>query len=137
MATLHLEILTPENRVYSEEVNSVTFPEAEMGEVSILPGHIPLMTMTVPGELKVRKGSETIELAVGEGFVEVTGDRVTVLTDMAIKFEQIDEEQVEAALARAQKALAEKPASKAEVEALEGLIEKSIAQLNLKRKPKR
>jgi F-type H+-transporting ATPase subunit epsilon len=59
--------------------------------MGILPQHMPLMTQLVAGEIIVRKNAENIFLAVGDGFVQVTGDRVAILTDMAIKAENIDE----------------------------------------------
>ncbi|MFH1067501.1 MAG: F0F1 ATP synthase subunit epsilon [bacterium] len=133
MATLRLEIVTPEARVFSDDVDSVVLPGVE-GELGILPQHIPLLTMIKPGELRAHQKGQTLDLATGEGFVEITGDRVIVLTDMALKAEDIDESKVEEALLRAQQALAEKQTSSAEMEALGAMIQKSIAQLNFKRK---
>jgi F-type H+-transporting ATPase subunit epsilon len=137
MATLHLEIVTPEARVYSDEVASVVLPGVE-GELGVLPNHIPLMTMIKPGELRVVKGRENLSLATGEGFVEVMGDRVTVLTDMALREEEIDVEGVEAALKRAEEELKRKKpgVEDAEVVLLMVQIQKSVAQLNLKRRKK-
>jgi F-type H+-transporting ATPase subunit epsilon len=83
-ATLKLEIVTPEAVTYSENVEFVTIPAVE-GEMGIFPMHVPLMTQIVPGEISVRKDGQDYFLAVGEGFVEITGDHVAVLTDMAIK----------------------------------------------------
>lgn len=131
---IHLEIVTPEAQVYSDNVDSVVIPGVE-GELGILPMHVPLMTMMKPGELQVKKDSENFSLATGEGFVEVSGHNIIILTDMALKAEQIDENQVEQALQRAQDALAEKGTrTTEEEEALAAMIQKSMAQLNLKRK---
>lgn len=132
--SIHLEIVTPEAQVYSDNVDSVVIPGVE-GELGILPMHVPLMTMMKPGELQVKKGVESFSLATGEGFVEITGKNIIILTDMALKAEQIDEDQVEQALKRAQDALAEKTSrTTEEEEALAAMIQKSMAQLNLKRK---
>src|ERR1019366_9911526 len=80
-ATLKLEIVTPDAKVYSEDVEMVTLPGVE-GEMGVYPQHVPLMTQIVPGEIIVRKNGEDYYLAVGEGFVEITGDRVAVLADI-------------------------------------------------------
>ena len=107
MARLRLEIVTPEAKTYSEEVDMVTLPGSE-GEMGIYPNHVPLMTQIVPGEVIARKDNESYFLAVGEGFVEITGDRVAIMTDMAIKAENIDEAKAEEARRRAEARLAEK-----------------------------
>src|SRR5271170_7687404 len=107
MATIKLEIVTPEAKTYSEDVDMVTFTGVE-GEMGILPQHMPLMTQLVAGEIIARKGAQTIFLAVGDGFVQVTGERVAVLTDMAIRAENIDEAAAEQARQRAESRLAEK-----------------------------
>src|SRR5213595_3000368 len=103
-ATLKLEIVTPEAKTYSEDVDMVTLPGVE-GEMGIFPMHVPLMTQIVPGEIAVRKGGQDYFLAVGEGFVQITGDRVAVLTDMAIKATDIDETKAEEARRRAEERL--------------------------------
>ena len=84
----------------------VTLPGAE-GEMGIFPQHVPLLTQVVAGEVIVRKDGRESYLAIGEGFVEITGDRVAVMTDMAIPAENIDEAKAEEARARAEARLAE------------------------------
>lgn len=106
-ATLKLEIVTPEAKVFSDDVDMVTLTGSE-GEMGILPQHMPLMTRLVAGEMIVNKGKETIFLAVGDGFVQVTGNRVSILTDMAINAENIDEALAEEARQRAEARLVEK-----------------------------
>src|SRR2546425_6180629 len=81
-ATLKLEIVTPAATVYSEDVHLVTLPAAD-GQIGIFPRHLPLLTRVVPGEIIVRKNGATEFLAIGEGLVEVMGDRVAIVTDMA------------------------------------------------------
>jgi len=105
-ATLKLEIVTPEAVSFSGDVEMVTLPGAE-GEMGIYPQHVPLVTQLVPGEVIVRKDGQDTSLAVGEGFVEVTASSVSILTDMAIPAEQIDEVKAEEAKRRAEGRLAE------------------------------
>ena len=81
MATLKLEIVTPEEKIYSEDVDMVTLPGSE-GELGVYPNHVPLLTTLVPGELRVLKNGRETALAIGEGFVEIKADAVSVLTDM-------------------------------------------------------
>src|SRR5690348_9332113 len=104
--TLKLEIVTPDAQTYSEQVEMVTLPGSE-GEMGIYPHHVPLMTQIVAGEVIVRKDGRDYSLAVGEGFVEITGDRVAIMTDMAIRAENIDEAKAEEARRRAESRLAE------------------------------
>ena len=97
--TLKLEIVTPEEKIYSEDVEMVTLPGSE-GEFGVYPKHVPLLTTLNPGELRVVKDGKPSYLAIGEGFVEVTGATVSVLTDMALDVTSIDEAAAEAAVAR-------------------------------------
>jgi F-type H+-transporting ATPase subunit epsilon len=130
-STLKLEIVTPEARVYSEDVEMVTLPGSE-GEMGIFPMHVPLMTQLTAGEVSVRKGGRDFFLAVGDGFVEVTGERVSILTDMAIKAENIDEAMAEEARKRAEARLAEH-LDAAEVALVNASLANALAQLKVKR----
>ncbi|MDB6173054.1 MAG: atpC [Chthoniobacteraceae bacterium] len=133
MATLRLEIVTPDKRAYSDDVDMVVIPAKE-GEMGVLPMHVPMMTQIMPGELVVRKGNETLHLAVGEGFVEITQTRVNVLTDMAIEEQAIDESAAEAAIQRAQDALKSHELGGEEAAAVQVALAKSLAQLRVKRR---
>ena len=128
---LILEIVTPEKEVYSEKVNSVVLPTEE-GEVGILPGHIPLLTLLAAGELQVTKEKGELEfLAIDKGFAEIQGDQVTVLTEAAIDIQSIDLSEVEEAQKRAEAALEEAEKSDMdpeEIERLEAQVRFSIAQ---------
>jgi F-type H+-transporting ATPase subunit epsilon len=132
MAVLKLEIVTPEAKVYSEDVDMVTLPGVE-GEMGIFPMHIPLMTQIAAGEIVARKGGQDYFLAVGEGFVEVTGERVAILTDMAIKADDIDEAKADEARKRAETRLAEK-LSDEETATVQAALLHSLTQLNVKRR---
>ena len=131
-ARLKLEIVTPEKTAYSEDVEMVTLPGSE-GELGVYPNHVPLLTTLNPGELRVLKDGRESFLAVGEGFVEITGDAVSVLTDMALEPAAIDEHAAEAAVARAQKAMKEDHGSE-EVAAIQASLQKALAQLHVKRR---
>lgn len=131
-ATLKLEIVTPEAKTYSEEVEMVTLPGVE-GEMGIFPQHVPLMTQIVPGEVVVRKEGKDYHLAVGEGFVEITGNRVAILTDMAVRAENIDEAKVEEARRRAEARLAEQLDDE-EAAMVSAALAHSLAQLKVKRR---
>ena len=74
----NLEIVTPEARVFSDVVDSVVLPGAE-GEMGVLTSHAALVTTLKPGELRYTKGSKTIDMAVGEGLVEVTGTHLSLI----------------------------------------------------------
>src|ERR1035438_4511308 len=87
--SLQLEIVTPEAKVFSDYVEMVRLTGID-GDMGIYPEHMPVMTQLVAGEIIVRKEGENIFLAVGDGFVQVTGKRVAILTDMAIKADDID-----------------------------------------------
>ncbi len=130
--TLNLQIVTPQGTVYSEDVELVGLRAAE-GQIAILPNHIRLMTQMLPGEMLVRKGGQDKYLAVGEGLVEVTHDRVAILTDMAIAADSIDEAQAEEARRKAEARRHEK-ISAAELASVNASLARSIAQLRVRRR---
>ena len=131
--TLQLEIVTPGAVIYSEAVDMVTLPGSE-GETGIYPNHVPLMTKIQAGELIANKsGSEEI-LAVSEGFAEITGDHVSILTDNAANSADIDEAAVEEARTKAEKRLKEGDISEEEVKILNQAILYSAAQIRAKRR---
>jgi F-type H+-transporting ATPase subunit epsilon len=127
-----LEIVTPNAVSFSGDVEMVTLPGVE-GEMGVYPQHVPLMTQLVPGELVVRKDGQDLFLAVGDGFVEITGDHVAVLTDMAIPADQIDETTAEEARRRAEARLAEHIDDE-ETATVHAALANSLAQLQVKRR---
>jgi len=131
MATLKLTIVTPEAQVFSDDVEMVTLPGVD-GELGIFPMHVPLMTQIVPGEIAVRKNGEEIFLAVGEGFVEITADHVSVISDMAIEAANIDEAKVEEARRRAEARLTQK-LSDEDAALVQATLNRTAAQLKVKR----
>jgi F-type H+-transporting ATPase subunit epsilon len=131
-ATLKLEIVTPAATVYSEDVQMVTLPAVD-GQIGIFPRHVPVLTRIVPGEIIVRKNGERDFLAIGEGLVEITGDRVAIVTDMAVAAKDIDEARAEEARQRAAARLRDK-ISDEEVATVNASLARSLAQLRVKRK---
>ena len=129
---MRLEIVTPEQTAYSEDVDMVTLPGSE-GELGVYPNHVPLLTTLKPGELRVLRAGRESYLAVGEGFVEVRGDAVSVLTDMALEPEKIDVTAAEEAVARAQAAMKEDHGAE-EVAMISASLQKALAQLHVKRR---
>ena len=130
--TLKLEIVTPEAKTYSEDVEMVTLPGLE-GEMGIYPGHVPLMTEVVCGEVIAKSQGGNEYLAIGNGFVEITGDKVAVLTDMAIKADDIDEEAVEKARRKAEERRGER-LSEEDQASIDAVLAQAAAQLEVKRR---
>lgn len=130
--TLKLEIVTPEAKTYSDDVEMVTLPGVE-GEMGIFPMHVPLMTQIVAGEVAVRKDGVDHFFAVGDGFAEITGNHVAILTDMAIAAENIDEARAEEARRRAEARLEERLDDE-ETAAVTAALAHSLAQLRVKRR---
>ena len=132
--TLKLEIVTPESKIYSEDVEMVTLPGKE-GEAGIYPNHVPLMTQVQAGEIIVKRSGKEEIVAVGEGFAEVTGDHVAILTDNAANSEDIDEAAAKEARSKAEQRLAEGgEISEDEARALNQAILFSEAQIKAKQR---
>lgn len=132
-ATLTLKIVTPEKVVFEETaVDSLTVPTAE-GEITILPNHIPLVTQVIPGEMLIRqKGKETY-LVVTNGFLKLTKEgSISLLTDYAIRSEDIQIAKVQEAKRRAEEAIKAKISQRdfavAEAELRRTLLEMKVAQ---------
>ena len=130
---LRLEIVTPESKTFSDDVDSVVIPGVE-GELGILPQHVALMTQIVPGELRIFKGGQETRLAVGGGFVEVSGEKVSVLTDQAVRESDIDEAAAEEAIRRAEEALRGEHLDTEAHASVQATLQKSLAQLRVKRR---
>jgi F-type H+-transporting ATPase subunit epsilon len=129
---LNLQIVTPEGIAYSDDVEMVGLRSVE-GQIGILPNHIRLMTQMLPGEMTLRKDGQMKFLAVGQGLVEVTQDRVAILTDMAVAAETIDEAKAEEARRRAEARLQEKISAE-ELASVNASLARSLAQLHVKRR---
>ena len=102
---LNLTVVTRERKIVDGEVDEVVLPGSE-GELGILPGHTPLLTVLKVGVLSYRKGEERSYVAIAHGFAEALADRVTVLAQMAERAEEIDVTKAKAAQERAEQRLA-------------------------------
>jgi F-type H+-transporting ATPase subunit epsilon len=136
MGTIHLDIVTLERVVLSEDVEYVSAPGID-GVLGILPRHEPLLTALAFGELRYKKGNEEFSFAIGGGFMEVRPDKVTVLADSADHADQIDQQAAEQARRRAQELLAQKPESDTEAARLESSLRRAELQLRVARKERR
>lgn len=132
MSQLHLKIVTPEKLIFDEQVDMITV-SSEDGQLGILPHHANLMAKLEPGELRIKnKGKEEV-LATGDGFLQISANIATILTDLAVSESDIDERAVEDARKRAEDALEEKLSGEEYADTL-AILEKSLAQLRVKRR---
>ncbi len=134
MAELHLKIVTPEKLIFDEEVSQVNV-STEEGEIGILPNHANLMAKLEPGELVIKKGGKVDSMAIGDGFLQVADNTLTVMTDLATLAQDIDERAVEEAKKRAEQTLSQTLSDEEYAETMANL-EKSLAQLRVKRRHK-
>jgi F-type H+-transporting ATPase subunit epsilon len=125
MSSLILEVVTPDRKVLSETVDHVVLPTEEAGELDILPGHVPLMTIIKPGQLSYFIGGKTESIAIDKGFIQVIGDTVKVLTEAAVEVSEIDLNAVDEARRRAEEALAEAKSRNDDPDILEELETKA------------
>jgi len=133
---LHIELTTPERVVLKAEYDSVTIP-TEAGEITVLPGHIPLVSNIAKGGMvTVRKGRDEAYLAVSGGFVEVQGgNRIVLLADTAERAEELDLEAIEKARDAAQKMLTEeRHADDVSAAAAMAALERELARARVARK---
>ncbi len=135
MAEMKLEIVTAERVVYSEDVSVLVAPGSD-GELGVLPGHAPLLTTLAPGEIKVTKDGEESFMVVSGGFLEVLGNKVTILANTAEHAEEIDEDRAEAALQRAQERVASAE-SDMDLERALASMRRSAARLGVARRRRR
>ena len=135
MATMRLEIVTAERLVYSEEINILVAPGID-GELGILPRHAPLLTALKPGEIRVVKDGEESFMAVSGGFMEVIGNKVTILADTAEHVEEIDVQRAEEALKLAEEQIASRGAA-SDLERALASIRRSQARIKVARRRRR
>ena len=132
---LHLEIVTPEKKIFSDKVTDVYLPGAD-GEIGVLSMHEAVVTALAPGELRYHKDGEEHDMAIGSGFAEITGDKVSVLTDTALGEDEIDEAAAEEAIKKAEEAIknADQHKDPEEFAHLQGMLAANLAKLNYKRR---
>lgn len=132
MATIRLEVVTPERRVLAEDADIVIARGVE-GDLGILHGHERLVTPLGTGELVYRVDGEENYLAVSGGFLEVSPDKVIVLADVAERSEEIDRQRAEEARARAEAQLAEQRGTELEAAAAAAL-QQALLRLHVARR---
>jgi F-type H+-transporting ATPase subunit epsilon len=133
MQKISFKIATPERVDYRKDVDSITLPTRE-GEITVLPGHIPLISVLKPGEICVRDGKEEEFLAVSGGFIEVLSTKVVVLADTAERSDEIDIKRAEEAVKRAQELKETRNVDAREFAMLASRIEKELARVKVGRK---
>ena len=130
---INFKIATPERVVYKDEVDAITLP-TQSGEITILPNHLPLISVLKPGEIVIKKGNEMLAIAVSGGFIEVLSTKVVVLADTAERSEEIDVARAEAAVKRARTLREEKLTDSREFAKVSALIEKEMTRVKVGRK---
>ena len=133
MAKLRLEIVTPERKAFSGDVDMVELPGAD-GELGIYPAHVPLVAALTPGEVRIIENGKETDMVIGSGYAEITGDAVEILTDSAEADSEIDEKATEDAMDRARKLLENKNLEAEEVAEAEAAVARLEATLRFKRR---
>ena len=128
---LQLIVVTPEKKVVETEADQVELP-GQLGYLGILPGHAPLISLLTTGVLTYKSGGSEKSLAISAGFVEVAGDSVSVLADLAEEPGQVDVAAAEKDRAAAEEEL--KSASRDTLEAIRTRLELAQARLAVARK---
>lgn len=130
---LHIQIITPERIVFDDQIDQVTLPAAE-GEITILPHHIPLVSMMRAGTIHIKKGGEETILACARGVIEVDGQSIKILADSADRADELDEEKIQKAKEAAQKLVAEKRHDEEGFAEASAILERELARLHVVRK---
>lgn len=136
MQKIHFTIASPERIVFENEVDQISLP-TKLGEITVLPNHIPLISSLTAGEVYIMHDKEETSLAISGGFLEVRKEHITLLADTAERSEEIDEARAEEAKRRAETLLKEKRTDALEYAALMAKIEKELARLRVVRKRRR
>jgi len=127
---LRLSIITPERRVFSEDVDMVIAPGIQ-GKLGILPHHAPLLTALTYGELRVKRGDEEESFAISGGFMEVQPDGVTILANTAEHAEEIDLERAEAARRWAEERLRSRTQENVDFARAEAALRRAMTRINV------
>ena len=127
---LQLDVITPERRLVSEQVDSVTLPGLG-GELGILPGHTPLISQLQTGVLSYAQGGATRRLLVSGGFVEVNADRVSVLADLAEFPEEVDAQSARREREEAERRLGSFTGAPEEMASVRAELDRANARLQL------
>jgi len=128
--TLHLEIVTPERLVYSDDVDGVQVPGSD-GELGILPHHAPLIATLGSGELRIKKGGSEESIAVIGGFLQVRPDKVVVMAESADLAAEIDLEKAQQARRDAEKAIEGASAGTPDLSAARAELQRSLLRIRV------
>ena len=130
---LHVELITPDRTVFDGDADSISLPTPE-GEITVLPHHIPLISIVTAGSIMVRKGRDEQLFAVSRGVVEVDGTSLRVLVDTADRAEELEEAAIEKAKAAAEKLLSERRHDSEGFAEATAMLERELARLQVKRR---
>jgi F-type H+-transporting ATPase subunit epsilon len=131
---IKFRIVTPEKTVFEDEIDQVTLPTQE-GEITVLPNHIPLISVLQAGELVAKKGGEEIAMAVSGGMVEVRSNEITILADTAERAEEIDIARAEEAKQKAEKLKDERiQTDEAQYATAAAILEKNLVRIKVARR---
>lgn len=130
---LHLALITPDRVVFEDEVDAVSLPTPQ-GEITVLPHHIPLLSILAPGSVLVRRKGEESLFAVSRGVIEVDGASVRVLADTADRAAELEEEVIRQAKEKAENLLQEKRADAEEFAEVSAILERELARLKVVRR---
>ena len=134
---LHLQIITPEKKVFDDEVDQITLPTTT-GQITVLPNHVALVTSIEAGEMVYKKHQKETTLASGFGFAQISPTEVKVLVDLAAPEEEIEEKKIEEARKQAEEALKQKHTlSEEEYATAAANLQKALVQLKIKRRHRR
>ncbi len=132
---IHASIITPDGSIFDGDVDAISLPTPD-GEITVLPHHIPLISIVNAGTIMVRQGKEETLFACSSGVIEVDGKSIRVLTDTADRAEKLEEAAVEAAKARAEKLRSEKRHDEEGFAEATALMERELARLSTIRRQK-
>jgi len=130
MKNINLQIITIEKKTYDEKVDSVLLP-TQMGEIGILPNHVPLVASLAEGEIKIEKNKETSYLTCTGGFAQINSDKVLVLTDVAEHAEEIDIERAEKAKEMAEETMKNKGLAEPQYQEAAAALRRSLLQIKV------
>ena len=130
---MNLRILTPERVLYDGTVEQVTIP-TQSGEITVLPHHIPLVSLLKPGELIINREGDTVAMVVSTGMLHIGTQEVIILADTAERIEEIIEERAEEARKRAEDLLSQQTFDTTEYATIAAKLEKELARLRIARK---
>lgn len=130
---LRFALITPDRVVFEDEVDAVSLPTPQ-GEITVLPHHIPLLSILVPGSVLVRRQREESLFAVSRGVIAVDGASIRVLADTADRAVELEEEAIRQAKEKAEKLLQEKRADTEEFAEVSAILERELARLRVVRR---